>query len=404
MDWWRFKCWRWRPTLPITPTETGNLLLKIQGKSAVATAEFFLDGITFPPFNSFSRHYGYEFDFNPYVTVNPFITQTTEATVAAYTGISINHGTNTITITSDHSIEEIYDYCYYNLCQTANLAEAEFFTTADGVNYVSTYNLVLNGGDITGSGTLSLGAATLTRTTTETTTVPISYGSGTGYFTNLTVSGLIAGSVVYVYDTTGSVELYRAVVAGTSVAVPILWTGSDHTLEIKVTNNPGTGTAYLPWLGASAITDETPSVTVLQEADVVYNDNAIDGSTVTEFSTDFPNIQIDFSTGVDTTLQRLYAWLMWRMDATDGILYYFGAMEAADAVNYIIDQAAVDLLLDNTSGVNIRLTGGYLSRKDGSSYIYGLTANSIIPVYDRAYIANSDDILADLKVIKGEVM
>ena len=73
-------------------------------------------------------------------------------------------------------------------------------------------------------------------------------------------------------------------------------------------------------------------------------------------------------------------------------MYYFNGFTASDTVNYRIDPNIVDLFLDNTSGANIAFTGGYLARTDGSGYIYSLTAHSIIPVYDRAYIANSDQI------------
>jgi hypothetical protein len=62
---------------------------------------------------------------------NTIITETTTATVAAYTGISVNHSTQVITITSDHSIEEIYDYCYYNLCLSSSITYDEFFTSTD---------------------------------------------------------------------------------------------------------------------------------------------------------------------------------------------------------------------------------------------------------------------------------
>ncbi len=76
-----------------------------------------------------NRHYGYKFENLIKVTANPYISETDESVVGAYSGISINHSTDTITITSPHSIEEIYDYVYYDLCQTANLSIPEYFTT-----------------------------------------------------------------------------------------------------------------------------------------------------------------------------------------------------------------------------------------------------------------------------------
>ena len=43
---------------------------------------------------------------------------------------------------------------YYDLCQTANLDEPEYYTTTDGIAYTTTYNIV-NNGAITGSGTIT---------------------------------------------------------------------------------------------------------------------------------------------------------------------------------------------------------------------------------------------------------
>lgn len=89
-----------------------------------------------------------------------------EATVSAYTGITIDHGTNTITLSSNHTIQEVYDYAYYNLTLNANLSEPEYFTTTDGVTFNTTYNIV-NNNALTGSGTLiTTGTYTGSGTTT----------------------------------------------------------------------------------------------------------------------------------------------------------------------------------------------------------------------------------------------
>lgn len=90
----------------------------------------------------------------PYQIENSLITETVEATVSAYTGITIDHATNTLTISSTHSVEEIYDYVYYDLVQTANLSEPEWFTSTDGINFSCTYNIV-NTSVITGTGTVT---------------------------------------------------------------------------------------------------------------------------------------------------------------------------------------------------------------------------------------------------------
>jgi hypothetical protein len=215
-------------------------------------------------------------------------------------------------------------------------------------------------------------------------------------FGNVTVSGLVANSRVRLNNTTDNIELYNAVVAGTSTTIPATWT-ADKTLDLRVTNVSGT-TGYLPYQGAGTLTSSMASFSVSQTLDVNYT---IDGSTVTYFSTDYPNIEVDISSGTTFTIQELYCWFQYSTHSSQGIVYYFGGLFMQDSVNLRNDPAIIDLFLDNTSGANVRMVGGYFAKTDGADYIYSLTANSIIPVYDRAYVANSEEILNNVRLIPG---
>ena len=210
--------------------------------SAGATAQCYFDGLIVSPYCTDSRHYGYLFDINAYRTVNSVITETDEATVGAYTGIAVDHTTNTLTISSTHSVEEIYDYVYYDLVQTANLSEPEWFTSTDGINFSCTYDIV-NTSVITGTGTI-----TTTQQYTGGGTSSVTIVDSTGTFNNMTITGLIANSRVRVNNSTDNIELYNSVVAGTSVTIPSFWT-TNKTLDIRVTNVSGL-TAYLPYQAA----------------------------------------------------------------------------------------------------------------------------------------------------------
>jgi hypothetical protein len=349
-------------TLTMTPATTGSATLKIQGKSAngaVGTpVVFYCDGVVLGNFNTFSRHYGYEFDFNPYVTINPYITQTNEATVGAYTGISVNHSTNTITLSSNHSITELYDYCYYNLCQTANLAEPEFFTTADGINYSSTYNLVINTAvSLTGSGALTLtGGATLTMTGTAQSDIDITHTSGTKVWTRVTLSGIVANSRVQLYKTATTTELYNGV-PGTSVTYQIEWSG-DTSIRYRIAYQ--SGTTAKEFIEANAtLTSSGASVTIAQVDDAVYIANAIDGSTVTgitftDAATDLVNI--DIASGA-TTWPRIYAAFVYWIFTSAGIADDIAYVQAADTANYTL----TSMKIKNTSSpsVPLQITGGY---------------------------------------------
>jgi len=82
-------------------------------------------------------------------TANSYITQATQSTVHAYTGIAINSGTKVVTVTATHTIEELYDYIqdYLSLNPTVD----EWFTTVDGVTFTMT-----NGWAVTVSGAVKL--------------------------------------------------------------------------------------------------------------------------------------------------------------------------------------------------------------------------------------------------------
>jgi len=61
------------------------------------------------------------------LTVNRFVA-TTEATVAALTGIAMNEGTSEIEVTSAHTLQEVYDWLQWHVAQPA---QADFAATGD---------------------------------------------------------------------------------------------------------------------------------------------------------------------------------------------------------------------------------------------------------------------------------
>ena len=193
----------------------------------------------------------------------------------------------------------------------------------------------------------------------------------TGTFNNMVITGLVANSRVRVNNATDNIELYNAVVAGTSVTIPSFWT-TNKTLDVRVTNVIGL-TAYLPYQAAGTLTSTGASFLVAQELDTVYNANAIDGSGITEFSADYPNIQIDINDGDGaTSVQRLYAWFEYTMHSSQGIITYFNGITAQDTLNYQVNTSVVNLEFDNVSASSlpIKITGAYIFRDDGTTVIY----------------------------------
>ncbi len=201
------------------------------------------------------------------------------------------------------------------------------------------------------------------------------------------ITGLVPGSRVHVYNVTTATEIRNEIVPGTSFVYGY-YNGTGVTagdvLRIRICYVNGT-TARLPQQIAAVAGTLGFSALASQELDTVYNTNAIDGSLVTELTADFPNIQID-SNDVDgeTTVQRMYAWFANNQFSALGIQNFFGAMIADDLVNYQIRSALVNLKIDNIIATPLMIIGGRLYRDDGATVI-AATSNSIQLDPQKAY-------------------
>jgi len=197
------------------------------------------------------------------------------------------------------------------------------------------------------------------------------------------VSGIEAGSRIRVYNVTTATEITNEVIAGTE------WTllydeGSEFTdedvIEIRLAC-----TGCLPLLVTTLATTTGWSALATQTMDTVYNDNAIDGATVTELSGDFPNVHIDSNDADgETTVQRVYAWFSYIQTTSTGIIDFFQAMLAEDSVNYRVRTSIANLKLDNVISTPLMVIGGRLYRDDGATVI-AATSNSIQIDPSKAY-------------------
>lgn len=189
------------------------------------------------PFDTRGRKYGYK-QVNLSTTINAvqnpvdvFIPDeyivADQATAAAYTGIAIDGLANTITITGDHTMQELYDYgCNWAV---SNMAEDKPYTTTDGQTYVSDFDLILDGCKLTGNGTIDISNNSLTMTGTSTLDVIAS----NGVYTNIHLNNVISGSTIVIKNITDNLEIYSGIVLMTSLICPVVWT-ADKSILIKV--------------------------------------------------------------------------------------------------------------------------------------------------------------------------
>lgn len=208
--------------------------------------------------------------------------------------------------------------------------------------------------------------------------VAMSYGDSTGTFYMVSVPNFQIGRI-QLYNLTTGQQLFNDEIV--SDLVTLVQASPGDVIRLRADHD-----VMLPLESTAVMTSSGITFLDAQVADTVYLESGLDGSTVTEFAADGPNIQIDINDpdGI-TTVQRLYAWLQYYQTTPLGIASpFFGAMVATDAANFIIDQTLVDLKLDNISGAPLRIVGGYLTRKDGSTIIAS-TSGSIQMDPGKAY-------------------
>lgn len=309
-----------------------------------------------------------------------------EVAAAALTGISISGATATVTVSSNHSLSELYAYCQWWAMQVANMAYEIPLVTTNGVDYSSSYNFVINPAvAITGTGSINLADKILTMGATASSTVDWTYSSGTKTWTRISLAGIVSGSRIQVYNTTSSTEIYNNIVIGSSLEIQMEWT-TNQNIRIRAGYCVGT-LAKLPYSIAGVFKSTGLSVLLNQVDDTVYNSNAIDGSTITEFAADFPNVQIDVSDpdGV-TTPQRGYAWYIAGQMTADGIANFHGAMLADDSVNFRIVTSVANMYIQNVSANPCIIAGGRLYRDDDKS-IFAAGSGPIQADPGRSFIA-----------------
>lgn len=347
-------------------------------------------------------------------------------------GISVDGVAKTITVTGTKTFAEIYQHSQWWSVQPGNFIYDVPMTSQNGdvFSMLSTWKLIgsvptaktLSGGwvvltagthtinlqgtkvECSTAGTYEFGNATLSGTiefiNTSGGAVIVNVPAGTTYTNtgpNITVNvavdqaeasvtGIVSGSRLRIYNVTTATEMYNAIVSGTSYTLSYPnGTGysAGDVIQVQLTYCLGLD-AKIPARYTTIASASGWAVLATQEPDDVYIANGIDGSTVTEYSSDYMNVQIDISDADNvTTIQRGYAWYCYQMTLIDGPRYFWKAFYAEDTFNYVLNTDVADIKIQNTSGTGVTLSGGALRRKDGSSPI--ATGGSVYMYYGRTY-------------------
>lgn len=204
-----------------------------------------------------------------------------------------------------------------------------------------------------------------------------------------------AGSRIQIYNDTTTTEIYNDIVPGTTLNYDYYnGTGisAGDTIRMRLTR-----LGYLPYQARTIAVATGFSFLAEQQADVVYNTNAIDGSTVAECAANFVDNTIDINDGDDTTtVQRLYAFYRYAETLSAGIGDWFNGVLAVNTTTYVVSQSILDLTYNNLDTDPLRITGGRWTRADNSNIkfvstnpiwtesitVSGMQAGSTLQIYN----------------------
>lgn len=357
-----------------TPTSTGDITATVTVQSASTSGFAWLDGVYHYPMTQSVRHFGYLWQPQANQVADPLIT-VSEATALAYP-VTVDHGTNTITVTGNATTADVWHACMADLVQTANQGEPQHIT--GGPTFTTSYDVVVNTGvTLTGAFTTS-GTVTLTGTGD----VAGVYTDSTGRHVKIIAANLLSGSRVQLYNVTDSTELLNTELTGAGLS-HALTHSADKTVRLRVAK-----LGYLPVQATGVLTASGLSFLDAQVVDAVYVANGVDGSAVTGLTPDYPNLQIDANiAGGSIGVQDIYAWTRYaNWVAADGIRLMHNSVQASDTANYTIDVSVVDAKFDNNSATPLQIIGGYIRRSDGTTVI-GEGSIQLDP--GKAYVASS---------------
>jgi hypothetical protein len=197
----------------------------------------------------------------------------------------------------------------------------------------------------------------------------ITDSSGTRATLQYNISGLIQHSRVQLYNVTEDAEIFNGSVNATTYSAQYT-EGVEVTIgdeiRLRVTRQNGV-TAYLPFEATAIASSAGFSFKVSQQLDAVYNGNAIDGSSVSTLTADFPNVQVDVDDADGLCdVREIYARYVNIITTQEGIRQWFGGITAINTVNYQVNTAVNDLTIQNIGSNGVNLGVARIFRDDGA--------------------------------------
>jgi hypothetical protein len=162
--------------------------------------------------------------------LNNNITESDESVVSGYTGISIDHVNQEITLTENHTLAELYDYSQYDVVQNPQkLYPTGVLKTDDGDNYTLAYDLTIDGCSLSGSGYINMENDTLTMLNGGSTTINIKDINGLSVGIEITALDITDGTpiedaMVFLEDTSNNLIIKALTDVNGKVSTTYLYT------------------------------------------------------------------------------------------------------------------------------------------------------------------------------------
>ena len=153
-----------------------------------------------------------------------------------------------ITISTNHTLQEIYDYQKYWSLLSANIEEEQPLTTADGVTFflADDWDFIINTGvTVTATGQKLIMGGTGTWTLNGTAQFAGLMQDASKSRAPIKITNIVSGSRVLVERASDQTEIHNAIVSGTELTVYYEETSS--TLVNVVVRNASGGTIYRSW-------------------------------------------------------------------------------------------------------------------------------------------------------------
>lgn len=297
------------------------------------------------------------------------ITEANKATVNAYT--QIDTSAKLYDRASAYLEDNFGDYTDFVLSRSGALIDVGAYNVTIDATASSAFAISGN--------TITIKASTFTGDMTTTGVITLANGAvfnGTRTDANgtilaprsVSITGLVAGSRIRVYNTTTSTQVVNQVVAGTSYtatyAEGVGYSVGD-VLELRVAKID-----KLEFTTSVIPTSAGWSALVSQDSNSTYAAHGKDGSTVTGISWDSGNMQFDFNEA-DNVIDGpdIGAWYQYFITTPTGIAEAFGALSwpQVNRITNVTSKTAITW--DNTKSTPLQINNLWVDRDDGVSII-----------------------------------